>query len=68
MSPPLVVAKVHLTFNFDAVLVEIGSAAEVPPRVLQTFWPYIAQSPASLLAQSSGGGGAGAVGAAASGT
>ena len=46
--------RVHpLDLELRATLVAlIGSPATVPPRVLQTFWPYIGQSPASLLAQS----------------
>src|SRR5580698_6210897 len=60
MSPAA--AKDHFTLSFDTVFVEMGSAGELPPRVPQTFWPYIPQSPASLYAQSRGGGGAAASG------
>src|ERR1019366_5266725 len=45
----------HRTLSLATVAGVIGSLATLPPRVLHTFWPYIAQSPASPFEQSSDG-------------
>src|SRR4029077_4906115 len=56
MSPAAV--SFHLTFSLETVAVVIGSDAEVPPRVLQMFCPYIGQSPPSAEQLSAAGGAA----------